>query len=750
MKRRTTCCLLGSLLVLLVLGTFLPVTRNEFINFDDTVYVTENSHVQQGLTWANVRWALTTSAAANWHPLTWLSHMLDWEVFGPKPWGHHLTSVMFHAANTLLLFLLLRGMTGSVWRSFFVAALFGLHPLRVESVAWVAERKDVLSGFFFMLTLWAYARYARQSTAVSPNSKFQIPKSATQPPAVEAASPERVHDIAQGGDAPGAPEPGIENQKSKIKNPPALSYCLVLLFFTLGLLSKPMLVTAPFVLLLLDYWPLWRWEGIAKSGVPVAGWPRLIAEKIPLVLLAAVVSVVTFLAQRHGGTVWSVEWLPVSDRLENALVAYVRYAIKIFWPARLAVFYPHPGSWPASSVLLAALLLLAITSLVWLGRRRAPYLPVGWFWFLGTLVPVIGVVQVGWQSLADRYTYIPCISVFIIVVWGAEALAMTIAGAGSPAAPTAGPGNNPVQPAKPGWTRLVPGLLGAAFLLLCTALTRQEIGYWKDSETLFRRALAVTKYNFVAHYDLGIALISQGRLDEAMTELQEAHRLRPKAANACNAMGEILARQGRLEEAMDQFHEAIDLQPDSALARNNLGIQLSRKGALDQAIAEFQEAIKTRPDYAKAYGNLGMALQAQGHLDQAIEQLRQAVRLAPRDPDARNNLGMVLGRSGRVDEAIQQLEEAVRLDPAKPQAHHNLGLALSRRDRPAEALRQFELALDLKPDSPETHANLAAVLVQLGRKQEAIQHLTKALQLRPDYPQAQQQLRALTSDPGNR
>ena len=736
MKPQPTRYWLSALLLLMVLGAFLPAMRNGFINFDDNVYVTENSHVQQGLTWANLGWAFTTRSAANWHPLTWLSHMVDWELFGPKPWGHHLTNVLFHAVNTLLLFLVLGRMTSSTWRSFFVAALFGVHPLRVESVAWVAERKDVLSAFFFMLTLWAYAIYARQATAQSPKPKARRSNAAPAPPGAAAA------------------ESAIQDQKSDVSRSPSLTYCLVLLFFTLGLLSKSMLVTVPFVLLLLDYWPLKRWGSPGGAGTPAQAWRRLLAEKVPFLLLAAVVSVITLVAQRQGGAVWSMDRLPLSDRLENALIAYVRYAIKLFWPTQLAVFYPHPGSWPAWLVLLAALLLLAVSALVWLGRHREPYLPVGWFWFLGTLVPVIGVVQVGWQSLADRYTYIPCIGAFIMVVWGADALAVKLAGAavrsGATSTPqkTARPGTLASQAATPRRPRLFLKLAGAAILLVFLALTRQEIGYWKDSETLFRRALAVTRQNFVAHYDLGIALISQGRLDEAMAQLQIAHRLRPKAANACNAMGEVLVRQGRLEEAMDQFHQAVALQPDSAVARNNLGVELSRKGALDQAIAEFQEALKARPDYAKARGNLGMALQAKGRLDEATEQLRQAVTLAPQDPEARNNLGMALGRSGRLDEAIQQLEEAVRLDPAKPQAHHNLGLALTRRGRPADAVRQFELALDLKPDSPETHASLAAALVELGRKQEAIRHLNQALRLRPDYPPAQQQLRALTSDQG--
>ncbi len=743
MKPQATRYWQSGLLLLMVLGAFLPATRNGFINFDDNVYVTENSHVQQGLTWANLGWALTTRSAANWHPLTWVSHMVDWELFGPKPWGHHLTNILFHAANTLLLFLLLGRMTGSTWRSFFVAALFGVHPLRVESVAWVAERKDVLSAFFFMLTLWAYAAYARKAAAQRPTPKA---------PWSNAAGLPRVHESAKDAQGAAGAELAIQQQDSDIRNNPSHRYCLVLLFFALGLLSKPMLVTVPFVLLLLDYWPLQRWRSPGGAGTSAQAWRRLLTEKVPLLLLAAVVSVLTFVAQRHGGAVWSVDRLPLSDRLENALVAYVRYAIKLFWPTQLAVFYPHPGSWPAWLVLLAALLLLAVSALVWLGCCREPYLPVGWFWFLGTLVPVIGVVQVGWQSLADRYTYIPCIGAFIMVVWGVDALAVKLAGAGvrSSATSTPGkparPGPIPNQPAPSRWPKLLLGLAGAAILLVSMALTRREIGYWKDSETLFRRALAVTRHNFVAHYDLGIALISQARLDEAMTQLQIAHQLRPKAANACNAMGEVLVRQGRLEEAMDQFHQAVALQPDSAVARNNLGVELSRKGALDQAIAEFQEALKARPDYAKARGNLGMALQAKGRLDEAIEQLRQAVTLGPQDPEARNNLGMALGRSGRLDEAIQQLEEAVRLEPTKPQAHHNLGLALTRRGRPVDAERQFEMALALKPDSPETHASLAAALVQLGRKQEAIRHLNLALRLRPDYPQAQQQLRALTSD----
>ena len=445
-------------LFLLVLCTFWPSLGNGFVNYDDDLYVAANGHVQSGLSWAGARWAFCTPVAANWHPATILSHMLDCQLFGLKPWGHHLTSVWLHAVNTVLVFLVFRRMTGALWRSLLVAALFGLHPLRVESVAWVAERKDVLSTFFFMLTLWAYVRYAQESKVQSPKSK--------------------------------------------------VAYVLALVFFACGLMSKPMLVTLPFVLLLLDYWPLGRnAECGMRNAEPGAGgkvqgrtwpWMKLVREKAPFFLLAAIASAVTLITQHRAKALATVENIRLIDRLANALVSYCRYLAKFLWPAKLAVFYPEPVKWPTATVLLAGLLLLGISIMAVALRHRHRYLPVGWLWSLGTLVPVIGLVQVGAQAMADRYTYVPLIGVALLLVWGMHELT-----------------------SRWQFRAVLLSAAAAAGMILCVALTRRQIGHWRDTETLFRHALAVTDDNWVAHHNLGDALEKRGRLDEAIHMLRK-------------------------------------------------------------------------------------------------------------------------------------------------------------------------------------------------------------------------------------
>src|SRR6266481_6003486 len=378
--------------LLLAVGTFLvfaPVAHYEFVNYDDRDYVSFNPNVQEGLTWQNVVWAFNGGHASNWHPLTWLSHMCDWEMFGPRAGGHHLVSVIIHTINSVLLFFLLKEITGALWRSAMVAALFALHPVHVESVAWISERKDVLSTFFFILTIGAYAKYTQN---VSPRLKIEDGRS----------------EIERG-------------KLSVLHLRSSIFYLLSLFCFALGLLSKPMLVTVPFVLLLLDYWPLNRGVKLEFSAPQLRRWKRLVIEKIPFFLLAILSSVVTFVVQRKAGSVWSVADLPLASRVENTAVAYCRYLGKLFWPAKLSVFYPHPGFWPILAVITAAALLVTITVLV-ITFRRFPYLAVGWFWFIGMLVPVIGLVQVGWQSIADRYTYIPYVGLFIILVWLTEEL----------------------------------------------------------------------------------------------------------------------------------------------------------------------------------------------------------------------------------------------------------------------------------------------------------------------------------------
>jgi tetratricopeptide (TPR) repeat protein len=548
----------------LVVWTFLPALHNGFVNYDDDVYVTGNAHVQGGLSLAGAAWAFKSLEVSNWHPLTWLSHMADCSLYGLNPEGHHLTSVLLHAINTVLLFLALRRMTGAGWRSLFVAAVFGLHPLRVESVAWVAERKDVLSTLFGLLTLIAYSRYAEQ---------FKI-------------------------------------QNSKFK----ISYALALVCFAFSLMSKPMLVTLPFLMLLLDWWPLGR---IQNSKFKIQNCKWLVLEKIPFFALAAASCAVTYLAQKHGGAMVLMAGQPFPARVENALVSYVRYLGKLFWPDHLAVVYPVVDHWPMQEVVLAIALLAAVSAAVIAMRRSHSYLLTGWFWFLGTLVPVLGLVAVGEQAMADRYTYFPLIGVLLIVAWGAEEMTRR-------------------------WRQRTFGLTVVSVIILatCIVVTRQNLAYWKTSETLFRHAIAATGENYSAHCSLGNALLSEGHPDEALVEFQTAAKLKPDSPeNHCN-VGVVLADLNRMDEALAEFQIAVKLDPDNGLAHQNLGLALERMDRLDEATHEYQEAIRLMPDYATGHNSLGIALAKQGRLDESLTQFQDAVRLDPTYQAAQDNLKM--------------------------------------------------------------------------------------------------------------
>jgi Tfp pilus assembly protein PilF len=620
------------LLALVTIALYWPATGHDFINFDDNVYVLENAQVTSGLNLESLQWAFFKPEVGfgYWHPLTLLSHMVDCQLFGLQPWGHHLTSVLLHAVNTVLVFLLLRSLTGTTRRSLLVAALFGCHPLHVESVAWVAERKDVLSTCFGFLALLFYARWARG----------RIEK-------------EREQDRG-----------GFCSPRSALTSG---SYWPAFVFYLLGLLSKPMLVTWPFVMLLLDYWPLGRFspkskvqspksrtaEGEITLHAPRSTLHGLILEKLPFFALAAAASVVTFVMSKHGGALSAGETLPLAARSGNALISYCRYLGKLFWPTNLAVFYPHPGHWPLAKVLLAGGLILGISGLLFAQRRRFPFSMMGWLWYCGTLVPAIGLVQVGGFAMADRYAYIPSLGILILTVWGAYELSRHRRPA--------------VIGLSAGW---------AAAVILCMALTRQQLGHWKDSEALFRHALEVTENNCLAHNNLGNALDQKGQTDEAISQFHEAIRLKPDQAEARYNLGMALVRKGHAEEAISQYQEAIRLKPDYVRAHNNLGIELAKQGQIDEAIRQFQETIRLKPDYVDAHNNLGNVFAKRRQLSEAILQFQEAVRLKPDAAFSHNYLGMALAENGQIDEAMGQFQEALRLKPDYAQARNNLTRAL--------------------------------------------------------------------------
>ena len=603
-------------LIMVTLAVFSQVLNHEFINYDDDGYVTNNHRVQAGLTYENITWALTATELANWHPLTWLSHMSDCQLYGLDARGHHLTSILLHLLNTVLLYLVLRRSTKAIWQSAFVAALFALHPLHVESVAWVAERKDVLSTFFWLLTLWAYLGYVEH--------------------------------------------PGVQK------------YLVIILFFILGLLAKPMLVTLPFVLLLLDYWPLGRFQVSQAEGDYAASmqassssridWSvrlRLVLEKVPLLVFTIISSFVTFRVQQAAGAVKSVDVLSIKIRLANGLISYIKYIAKMVWPQQLAVFYPHPGSslpmWQAAG---AGLLLVGISVMVILALRRYPYLAVGWFWYLGTLVPVTGLVQVGGQAMADRYTYVPLIGLFIVIAWGVPDLV-----------------------SKWRYRKLVLPLTAVVLISALILSTWKQLRYWQKSITLFEHALAVTENNHLAHDNLGNALAHQGRIDEAMSHFLLSLKIKPNSPKTHNNMGAALLELGNLEGAIAHFSESLRIQYDSAETHNNLGAAFIRLGEPDKALTHLRYAVELQEDYEDAHNNLGNVLLQLGQLDGAMVHFNRVLAIRPTNAEVHNNLGVVLARQGRLAEAIAHFSEAVRLKPDYMQARTNLELALKQTNR---------------------------------------------------------------------
>lgn len=669
----------GLALVVITVAVYWPVRNFEFINYDDHEYVTENYHVLAGLTWRGAAWAFTTGHTGNWHPLTWLSHMADCQFFGKHAGWHHLTNVLFHAANTVLLFALLRKMTGALWRAAFVAALFALHPLHVESVAWVSERKDVLSTFFGFLSLIFYVGYVSKSQVPSLKSKGWP----LWPPSVLPLSP-------------------------------SLSYALSLFFFALGLMSKPMLVTWPFVMLLLDYWPLNRFTN-RKLQIVLKGFIR---EKIPFFALSAVSCVVTFMVQRAGGAVETLSGVSLSLRVQNALVSYTRYLGKTFWPVNLVNPYPYPAAWPWETVLLAGVLVAGLSALaMWLARTR-PYFFVGWFWFWGMLIPVIGLVQVGMQAMADRYMYVPVVGLFIALIWATGELMLR---------------------ARIWRTAFV--AVGILLLSAAAARTAGQISCWRNSGLLFSHAISMTKNNEIALSNLGNYFFEEGRLDEAIDNYRKAlESIRASADSPpCEALNVNVASlaEGTTKDG-GQFFFQINPHKTASGAEilNNLGTALDHKGRVEDAMQCYRTALRLKPDYALALYNLGGELASRKEYNQAIEYYEAAVRLKPDQPDLRNALGSTLVEIGRIDDAIYHYNEALRLSPNDAKAHNYLGLALAAQGKAAEAIPHYEIALRSDPTQIEIHNNLGSALVNVGNLDEAIRHFRLLLQWMPDHHRA--------------
>ena len=594
--------LVSMCLVIAILVVYVQVIHFEFAGYDDEVYVTDNRHVQAGLTLNGILWAFTTYHAGNWHPLTWLSHMLDCEIFGLNPAGHHLTNLLLHLGNTLLLFLILEQMTGAMWRSAFVAVLFALHPLHVESVAWVAERKDVLSAFWGMLALLAYRCY--------------------------------------------------------IKRPQLFNYLLITLFLSLGLMAKPMLVTFPFILLLLDFWPLGRWqydpdrlwESGKNNGPAGHSHRQLIWEKVPLLILVVISSILTFLAEHNEGTIGSLKSFSIYDRIANAFFSYVSYLAKTAWPLHLSVFYPHPGDALPLWLAFGAAVAVAAVSL-WTIRvsKQYPYVFVGWFWYLGTLVPVIGLIQIGRQAMADRYTYIPLIGIFLIMAWG---------------------GNDLLK--KWPYGKMVITAFSAIILSVLTMLTFFQVGHWKSAETLFQHAVRIDNNNGLAHNNLGAAYTMRGEFDKAVFHYKEALRIYSYDLIAILNLGRALSDQGKGDEAAHYYRKALKIKPDSADAHNALAVLLTDKGKLDEAVLHCTEALRINPQSPDAHYNFGNLLIKQGRMKEAGPHFAEAIRINPNYAKGYNSIGFILARQGKLKKAFVFFSKALQIDPNDTQARKNL------------------------------------------------------------------------------
>ena len=652
-------------LVGVTVGVYRRVVGYDFVNFDDPMYVSENKRVNEGFSWEGVKWAFTPGKVAYWHPVTWLSHMLDCEVFGLRPGFHHLSNLIIHMVNSLLLFFVFKRMTGAVWRSAFVAAAFALHPVNVDSVAWIAERKNVLSTSFWLLTMWGYAGY-----------------------------------VQRGG---------------------ALRYMMALFAFLPGLLAKPMLVTVPFVLLLLDYWPFERF-GFGGGGDGDEGGPSgrakvlagLVWEKVPYFVLSGASVFMSWLSFRRLGVTISTELVPMKLRVTQGLVSYVMYLYKTLVPRQLAVFYPYPESVPFWESIGAGLLLVAVTFLlVWVLRRRR-YFAVGWLWYVGTLVPVIGLLQAGlWPAVADRWMYVPGIGVFVIAAWGFGDLVEWL-----------------------GSRRIVAWAAAGVCLCALAVCAWVQLGYWRNGSMLFRRALEVTEGNYIAHLNLGNELLREEKRDEAIEHYKRALDLHNTYVEAHYNLGTALGLERRYAEAVMAYRRVVELKGNHSRVYFHLGLALAKTGQVDEAISYYEKALERSPDNVEVLNNFALALVSKGKAEEAIGHYKRALEIELDSVGVLNNLGNALVELRMFEEAVGCFKRILVLKPGYAKAHYNLANALRQMGRAEDAAVHYREALRLRPEDIEAHYGFGLVLVQLGEYDEAEVHYRKAVELNPDFAQA--------------
>ena len=660
-NKKTTACIL--FIILSSLAVYWQITNHEFINFDDDLYITNNPMVKNGITAEGISWAFEFNDKHGyyWRPLTWISHMADVELFGLDAGHHHLVSLILHICASLLIFISFRQMTGRHWESFFVACLFALHPVNVDSVAWAAERNNVLSTNFWLLTILAYGRYAKK-----PNFTW---------------------------------------------------YVIMCIAYGLGILSKPMLVTLPCVLLLLDYWPLGRftWSGPEISGkhdrFQKSGPLLLIAEKIPLLLFSLIIAGVVSRSIAH--TIIPFETVPLGLRLENAAVSYIAYLGKIIWPVNLSVFYPYPTAIDAWQPVGAACLLVIITVSAIKLWKKAPYFIIGWLWYLGVLFPVIGLVQQGlWPAMADRWLYVPSLGIFIIFAWGVPRLA----------------GKQP-------YGKLLMRA-GALFIILaCTIATYVQAGYWKNSLVLFQHALKTNPDNFLAHYKIGTILSNTGNKKDALKHFYQSIKINPHNEKPYINLGTALIRLGRYEEAAKYLATAVEINDRSVDALNNLGNALVHQQKISEAMDFFKKALTLDPDHAATHVNMGLAYEKMGQTENAITAYSAALQSEPANVSANNNMGNVLARMDRNIEAIRHFNTALAISPQNSEAHNNLGNALVAEKKYDEALTHYELALTANPGNASIYKNMALVFAAKSEYEKALYHFNEALKTHPDDPQ---------------